>query len=103
MRWRVEEPGTLGAFLKGRAEGRSWNELKRILASGKVFVDGERVVAPTRRVRAGQTVELRMAAPRPRDPRSEVRLVHEDPHLVVIDKPSGVSSVPFEKKEAGTA
>jgi 23S rRNA pseudouridine1911/1915/1917 synthase len=32
-----------------------------------------------------------------------VRIVFEDPHLVVIDKPEGVSSVPYERKESGTA
>ena len=103
MQWLVEAPEQLGAFLRARAVGRSWNELKRFVASGKVFVDGERVLQPTRGLRAGQRVELRMAAPRPREDRPEVRLVFEDAHLVVIDKPSGVSSVPFEKQETGTA
>jgi 23S rRNA pseudouridine1911/1915/1917 synthase len=44
-----------------------------------------------------------MHAPRPRDPRREVRIVFEDPQLVVIDKPSGISSVPYEAHDQGTA
>jgi 23S rRNA pseudouridine1911/1915/1917 synthase len=48
-------------------------------------------------------VELRQGAPRPHDPRKEGILVHDDAHVVVIDKPSGVSSVPFEDREQGTA
>jgi 23S rRNA pseudouridine1911/1915/1917 synthase len=52
-------------------------------------------------VAAGQTVEVRMAAPR-RVERA-VRIVFEDAQLVVIDKPSGVSSVPYEAREQGTA
>jgi 23S rRNA pseudouridine1911/1915/1917 synthase len=103
MEWLVEKPETLGDFLRARAEGRSWNQLKRIVASGKVFVDGRRALSPTRPLVPGQRVELKMAAPRPREGRPEVRLVFEDAHLVVIDKPSGVSSVPFEKQETGTA
>src|SRR5262245_5326178 len=106
MEWIVageDEGQKLAAFLRARVTDRSWNDLKRFLASGKVFVGGERVSAPTRALRAGEKVELRMAAPRPRAGRAEVRLVHEDAHLVVIDKPEGVSSVPFEKKETGTA
>jgi 23S rRNA pseudouridine1911/1915/1917 synthase len=31
------------------------------------------------------------------------RIVHDDAHLVVIEKPSGISSVPYERKETGTA
>jgi 23S rRNA pseudouridine1911/1915/1917 synthase len=30
-------------------------------------------------------------------------IVHEDPHLIVIEKPAGVSSVPFHDKETNTA
>ena len=31
------------------------------------------------------------------------RIVLEDVHLVVIEKPSGITSVPYERKETGTA
>src|SRR5689334_13810474 len=44
-----------------------------------------------------------MAAPRPRDPEREGVLVFDDAHVVVIDKPAGVSSVPYEERETGTA
>jgi 23S rRNA pseudouridine1911/1915/1917 synthase len=44
-----------------------------------------------------------MAAPRPRDPEREGVLVYDDAHVVVIDKPAGVSSVPYEERETGTA
>ena len=47
---------------------------------------------------------MRPAARRPAPPPTPgFALVHEDPHLVVIEKPAGVSSVPFERKDAGTA
>src|SRR5689334_9781114 len=44
-----------------------------------------------------------MAAPRPRDPEREGVLVFDDADVVVIDKPSGISSVPYEEREVGTA
>jgi 23S rRNA pseudouridine1911/1915/1917 synthase len=44
-----------------------------------------------------------MAAPRPHDPAREGVLVYDDPHVVVIDKPAGISSVPFDERETGTA
>lgn len=106
MEWRVqraEEGRTVTAVLRARLPDRSWNTLRQWVESGKIFVDGERVLDVARRVREGQTVKLLMAAPRPRPPERQVRILYEDAHVVVIDKPSGVSSVPYEEREQGTA
>ena len=101
--WTVDQPGlTIAAFVKAKA-GVPWTVAKRHVTTGKIFVDGERVTEVDARLAVGQTVELRMAAPRPRDPMREGVLVFDDPHVVVIDKPSGVSSVPYEERETGTA
>jgi 23S rRNA pseudouridine1911/1915/1917 synthase len=101
--WTVDQAGqTVAAFVKARA-GVPWSVAKRHVTTGKVFVDGERVVAIDHRLAVGQQVELRMGAPRPRDPEREGVLVFDDAHVVVIDKPAGISSVPYEEREAGTA
>ena len=101
--WIVDKPGlTVAAFVKARAEV-AWSVAKRHVASGKVFVDGQRVTEVDARLAEGQRVELRMSAPRPRDPEREGELVYDDPHVVVIDKPAGISSVPYEERETGTA
>jgi 23S rRNA pseudouridine1911/1915/1917 synthase len=101
--WTVDQPGlTIAAFVKAKA-GVPWTVAKRHVTTGKIFVDGERVTEVDARLAVGQTVELRMAAPRPRDPLREGVLVFDDPHVVVIDKPSGISSVPYEEREVGTA
>jgi 23S rRNA pseudouridine1911/1915/1917 synthase len=102
----VVEPDAGGQALAGflrRALGRPWAEVKRLIDTGKVFVDGQRAVQAGQRVASGQRIELRMAAPRPRDSSSEVRIVHEDAQLVVIEKPPGVSTVPYHDREQGTA
>jgi len=101
--WTVDQPGlTVAAFVKARA-GVPWTVAKRHVATGKVFVDGERITAIDHRLAAGQQVELRMAAPRPHDPEREGVLVYDDTHVVVIDKPAGINSVPYEERETGTA
>ena len=103
MAWTVDQPGaTLAAFVKART-GVPWSVAKRQIATGKVFVDGACATEVDLRLAVGQRVELHAAAPRPRDPAREGVLVHDDPHVVVIDKPSGVSSVPYEDRETGTA
>jgi 23S rRNA pseudouridine1911/1915/1917 synthase len=101
--WTVDLDGvTLAAFVRART-GAAWTVAKRQVATGKVFVDGAVVTRIDHRLAPGQQVELRTSAPRPIDPTREGVLVHDDAHVVVIDKPAGVSSVPYEDRETGTA
>jgi len=101
--WTVAQSGiTVAAFIKEQAKV-AWSLAKRHVTSGKVFVDGARVTEVDHRLAPGQEVELRLAAPRPHDPEREGILVYDDPHVVVIDKPAGVNSVPYEDRETGTA
>ena len=101
--WTVgrDEAGPLAGWLRGKIPTASWGAIKAWIASGKVRVDGAPVIEPGARLRPGQTVELRMDAPRPR-PRGAVTLVFEDAHVVVVDKPAGILSVPYEA-ERGAA
>jgi len=101
--WTVDDPGvTLAAFVKARTSV-AWSVAKRQIATGKVFVDGACVTAIDLRLAVGQSIEVRTQAPRPRDPDREGVLVYDDAHVVVIDKPAGVNSVPYEERETGTA
>jgi 23S rRNA pseudouridine1911/1915/1917 synthase len=97
--WTVDpaEAGLpLTTWLRAREPGTPWSKVKEWVASGKVFVAGKSVREATRLVQAGEEIELRMAAPRRGiDPTEDVRIVWEDAHLVVIEKPSGVDSVPY--------
>ncbi len=93
---------TVAAVVRERA-AEPWSVVKRWIESGKVSIDGETVTVIDHRVRGGERLEVRLAAPRPRDPAREADLVFDDAHVVVIDKPPGVSSVPYEDRELGTA
>ncbi len=95
--------GTVAAALRRRLRGKSWNEVKRLCATGKVRLDGDLILDPAARVQAGQHLELRLTAPRPVSTPAGFRIAFEDAHLVVIEKPTGISSVPYERKETGTA
>jgi 23S rRNA pseudouridine1911/1915/1917 synthase len=98
-------PGaTLAAALRDALSRASWSEVRRMCRSGKVTVAGKLALDPARRLEGGEEIRWRLAAPnqaRQKGPVAEV--VHEDGHLVVIDKPEGVSSVPYERRESGTA
>jgi len=110
---RVRDPGpwtvgdadagaTVAAFVRART-GEAWSQVKRWIERGKVRVDDAVETMIDRRLRGGESVAIALAAPRPPDPTREAVIVHEDPHVVVIDKPAGVSSVPYEEREGGTA
>jgi 23S rRNA pseudouridine1911/1915/1917 synthase len=98
-------PGeTVAAALRRALPSCSWGDVRRLCASGKVSVAGAVELEASRRLAGGEPVAWRMAAPDPRRaPRPGFRLVFEDAHVVVIEKPEGVSSVPYERKETGTA
>jgi 23S rRNA pseudouridine1911/1915/1917 synthase len=93
----------LAAFVRERAPDHSVKAIKRFIAEGRVWVNGAVERAAGRRLAAGDRVELRIGAPRGRDPAAEVQIVFEDAHVVVIDKPAGMSSVPYEERETDTA
>ena len=105
MEWTVPPAAkgkTLSAWLRETVEGTPWSTVKDWIGSGKVFVGGTRVTDVARRLRGGERVEVKMSAPRTREG-FEVLIKFEDPHVIVIEKPAGVSSVPYEKQETGTA
>jgi 23S rRNA pseudouridine1911/1915/1917 synthase len=94
---------TLAAALRRQLSDSSWEQVRKLCTTGKVFVDDERALDPARRVHAGQRVAMSPAAPRPDQTPPGFRIVFEDGHIVVVDKPSGISSVPYDRKETGTA
>jgi len=77
----------------------SWAKAKRLITTGKVRVAGETVTDGRRRIRSGTPVEIVPAAPGPRAKvRSRIErdlIVHVDPHVVVVNKPPHISTVPF--------
>jgi 23S rRNA pseudouridine1911/1915/1917 synthase len=102
-----DEDGLTLAALVRRRLGRDgdelpWSRARELCRRGKVALDGVAALDPALRVRAGQALHIDEHAPAPR-PEAAAEIVFEDAHVVVIDKPAGVSSVPYEKRESGTA
>jgi 23S rRNA pseudouridine1911/1915/1917 synthase len=82
----------------------SWGKARAAIATGKVSIDGATEVVTTRYVRSGQTLVLNPAArrPRPDTDLAQGSVVFEDAHVLVVKKPSGISSVPYDERETGT-
>lgn len=79
-------------------------EARRLCDSGRVQVEGEAVPA-RQRLAAGQRLVFPPAEPPPAlvaDPSVRFEVRHEDPHLLVVDKPAGVVVHPGAAARAGT-
>src|SRR6478672_2870908 len=84
---------TLAAVLRARLPGRSWAQVRQLIAGRRVRVLGELCLDDARRLKEGDTVELlARPAPRPRQPELIV-LRHLDDHVVVVEKPPGMNTV----------
>jgi 23S rRNA pseudouridine1911/1915/1917 synthase len=71
-----------------------------------VAVDGRTLTDPVKHVRAGATVSIDLAARNARTIAQDLpegALVHVDPHVVVVEKPSGISTVPFDPEGMGAS
>lgn len=86
-----------------------WPELSRgrlqaLMAEGRLSRDGETVTDASRRARPGRYL-LDIPAVRPAAPQPEpipLVVLHEDAHLIVLDKPPGIAMHPAPGSETGT-
>jgi 23S rRNA pseudouridine1911/1915/1917 synthase len=80
----------------------SWNEARARIRTGKIAVNGATRTEPLFRAREGAEIAMRMRAPKPRaDPLETSAIVHLDSQVIVVNKPAGVSTIPFEEGETG--
>jgi 23S rRNA pseudouridine1911/1915/1917 synthase len=96
--------GPLDRNVRALFPGASWNAVRKLIETGKISVDGEVIRDSTRGVRRGAIIAISMRARRPRadaglPPGS---IVHLDNHVVVVRKPAGISTVPYDEHETGT-
>lgn len=91
---RTEHAGlTLAALLRQRLPGQSWNQVRRLIETRRARVNGELCLDPARRLKEGETVELlTRPAAKPRQ-QEAIAIRHLDEHLVVVEKPAGISTV----------
>lgn len=81
----------------------SWGKARAWIAAGKVRVGPDVVTETTSRVRSGASLEVDEAARRPRGADlADDQVVFVDSQVVVVAKPAGVSTVPFDDGEVGT-
>jgi 23S rRNA pseudouridine1911/1915/1917 synthase len=88
-----EAGATLAAFLRSRLTDLSWSQIRRLVESRRVRIGGELCLDPARRLCEAETVELLVRpARKPTEP-DAIRIRYLDAHIVVVEKPSGLSTV----------
>lgn len=82
----------ISAALREWLPGKPWSEVRRLLESRRVTVNGNLCSDAGYRLRLPDVIKLlpRPAAPPVTD--RNVRILHLDRHVVVVDKPPGVTS-----------
>jgi 23S rRNA pseudouridine1911/1915/1917 synthase len=84
---------TLAGILKQLIPTLSWNQARQAIASRRVQVNGNLCLDPQRRVGSGDVIHLwPESLPRPVGA-SDIQILYADQHVVVVDKPPGVTSV----------
>jgi 23S rRNA pseudouridine1911/1915/1917 synthase len=100
----AEQAGiTLAAGLRGLIPSQSWSQVRRLVAARRVRINGELCIDPARRLKGGDTVELLDRAEPPLLEQEAVLIRHLDEQLVVVEKPSGISTVRHPAERAWSA
>jgi len=87
----------LDALVRELYDGMTWGQARSLIKHGKVQVDGAVETEQTRKLRAGSELAVDPGARRLRPDTLPVGcLLHVDHDIVVVDKPAGLMTVPFE-------
>ena len=81
----------------------SWNKARELIHTGRVQIDGATVTDAELRVAQGAQISVDPTAPRLRKGvLTDAAFVHVDSDVVVVNKPAGIMSVPFEQGDRDT-
>jgi 23S rRNA pseudouridine1911/1915/1917 synthase len=95
----------LDAWLARAVADLGRNRAKSLILQGHVAIGGATIVEPKRPVKSGERVTVVLPPPEPARPAGQaiaLDIVHEDEHLIVIDKPAGLVVHPAAGNRTGT-
>jgi 23S rRNA pseudouridine1911/1915/1917 synthase len=84
---------------------QSRSQIQRLIKDGRVTLGGKAVVRASAPVHGGQVYEIDIPPPAPAEPLPEalpLRILYEDPDIVVLDKPPGMVVHPAAGHSSGT-
>jgi 23S rRNA pseudouridine1911/1915/1917 synthase len=94
---------TVATFLRQVQPGMAWSRVRGLFRGRLVMIDGNICTDEARRLKGREVVKLLSTpAAAPPDP-SDLRIVHLDDHVVVVEKPSGVTTVRHHEEKSWPA
>lgn len=95
----------LDRMLAARIDGLSRSRLQALIKDGAVRLATRTLSDPGHRVKPGESFVVTVPEPEPAEPAGEaiaLSIIHEDAHLIVIDKPAGLVVHPAAGHATGT-
>ena len=92
----------LDQHLKAKHQDLSWRQIREAIEKGQVTVDGRVEKDPGLDVFSGAAIELNLNRPAQSRARASFDILHEDQHIIVLNKPAGLLSIP-SSPEAGSS
>jgi 23S rRNA pseudouridine1911/1915/1917 synthase len=90
----------LDKFVKAKRQELSWRQVREAIEKGQVTVNGRIEKDPGLDVRTGADVDLNLNRPAHSRVRASFDILHEDEHIIVVDKPAGLLSIPSSPEAA---
>lgn len=102
---QIDEPqGRIDRYLADRFPSLTRSAVRRLIDEGSVLVNGQLTRASYQPI-PGDAVTIRIPEPQPTLPQAEplpLKVLYEDEHLLVIDKPAGMAVHPGAGRISGT-
>ena len=95
----------LDRFLANALPDQSRTRIKNLIKQGHLSSAGGTITDPSYRVKQGEVYNLDIPAAQPASPEPEtipLNIIHEDDHLIVINKPAGLVVHPAPGNSSGT-
>ncbi|MFO0809316.1 MAG: RluA family pseudouridine synthase [Gemmataceae bacterium] len=92
---------TLAAMLRKLLPGQSWSQVRAAVAARRIKLNGELALDPARRLKDGDAVEvLDQSQKLPQAFATELAVRYLDEHVVVVEKPTGISTVRHPEEQS---
>ena len=99
-----EQPKRLDIFLVNREPNLSRSAIQRLIEQGRVKMNGQ-VAKPSQKIKPGDRIAFDIPKAEPLELKGEaipLEILHEDDHLLVLNKPAGIVVHPAPGNWAGT-
>jgi len=91
---------TVAAALREWLPGRSWSEVRRLLTTRRIAINGNPCVDAGRRLRLTDVVQLLAEPAAPPPDVNDVKIRYLDRHVVVVEKPAGITTTRHAEERA---